>query len=79
MRTQITDDTIKALRSTARMATLALTLSGFLLLAERQGAQTSGGSPVGNPTLPGSHSGAAPGLMTITGGGNDIWGTFDNC
>ena len=32
---------------------------------------------MGGPGIPGSHTGTPPGLMTVTGGGADIWGTWD--
>jgi len=35
------------------------------------------GTDVGGPGIPGSHTGTPPGLMTVTGGGADIWGTWD--
>lgn len=56
----------------------ALTASLFLAAAVAQ-AQTFTGANIGTPTLSGSVVGTAPGVMTITGGGSDIWGTSDNC
>ncbi|MEJ5237932.1 MAG: PA14 domain-containing protein, partial [Limisphaera sp.] len=48
-----------------------------LLVALTAGAQTWTGQDVGNPGIPGSHTGTPPGQMTVTGGGADIWGTSD--
>ena len=40
-------------------------------------AQEFTGMPVGNPTLPGSHT-VSDNKITIVGGGNDIWNRSDN-
>lgn len=55
-----------------------LLLLSSLSLAASVGAQTFVGANVGTPALAGSHTGTAPGMQTVTGGGNDIWGTSDN-
>lgn len=55
-----------------------LLILSSLALAASVGAQTFVGANVGTPALAGSVTGTAPGIQTITGGGNDIWGTSDN-
>ncbi|MBE0541035.1 MAG: hypothetical protein IH623_06600 [Verrucomicrobia bacterium] len=55
-----------------------LLILSSLALAASVGAQTFVGANVGTPALAGSVTGTAPGTQTITGGGNDIWGTSDN-
>ncbi len=55
-----------------------LLILSSLALAASVGAQTFVGANVGTPALAGSVTGTAPGVQTITGGGNDIWGTSDN-
>lgn len=56
---------------------LLTTSLALLFAAGALQAQSFQGRDVGNPTLVGSHTGSAPGMMTVTGGGADIWGTSD--
>lgn len=58
--------------------TKPILIMSSLLLAVSVEAQTFIGADVGTPALLGSVTGTAPGVQTITGGGNDIWGTSDN-
>lgn len=41
--------------------------------------QTFTGTDVGTPTHPGGFTNNVGGTISINGGGNDIWGTSDNC
>ena len=58
-------------------ATRILWATTSLMVALTAEAQTWTGTDVGGPGLPGSHTGTPPGLMTVIGGGADIWGTWD--
>ncbi|MCS7089717.1 MAG: PA14 domain-containing protein [Verrucomicrobiota bacterium] len=61
---------MKAMRSPLALFSVVMTAT--------VGAQTWTGRDVGNPGLPGSHTGSAPSLMTVVGGGDDIWNQFDS-
>jgi hypothetical protein len=56
-----------------------LLILASLLLAVSVRAQTFVGADVGaNVGIPGSVTGTAPGVQTITGSGDDIWNASDN-
>ncbi|NGO40469.1 hypothetical protein G4L39_13860, partial [Limisphaera ngatamarikiensis] len=61
---------MKTIRSLIVMSSVAL--------AWQAAAQTWTGRDVGTPALPGYHTGSPPGVMTIVGGGDDIWNQSDN-
>jgi hypothetical protein len=65
-------------RSCAMKTIRTLIVMSSVAVAWQAAAQTWTGSDVGTPFYSGSYTGSPPGVMTIVGGGDDIWNQSDN-